>query len=59
MVAEGAESDAVIDELRELGCHVVQGYGISRPLPAAAFERWLQEHKLAAVDGAGLRLVAT
>ncbi len=31
VVAEGAEDAATVDLLRRLGCHVVQGYHISRP----------------------------
>jgi diguanylate cyclase (GGDEF)-like protein len=34
VVAEGVESAAALDRLRELGCDVVQGYHVSRPLPA-------------------------
>jgi diguanylate cyclase (GGDEF)-like protein len=34
VVAEGIESEAVMDHLATLGCDVGQGYFISRPLPA-------------------------
>ena len=34
-VAEGIEDLALLPELRALGCDVVQGYAISRPIPAA------------------------
>jgi|SRR5580692_1018908 diguanylate cyclase (GGDEF)-like protein len=34
VVAEGIESEAVMDHLAALGCEVGQGYFISRPLPA-------------------------
>ena len=34
VVAEGIESEAVMDHLATLGCEVGQGYFISRPLPA-------------------------
>jgi len=34
VVAEGVEDDDTMLELRRLGCHVAQGYGIARPLAA-------------------------
>jgi EAL domain-containing protein (putative c-di-GMP-specific phosphodiesterase class I) len=41
VVAEGAETQAEFEHLRLLGCDSVQGYYISRPLPAAQFLTWL------------------
>jgi diguanylate cyclase (GGDEF)-like protein len=41
IVAEGVEDQAALDELRALGCHVAQGYHISRPLAAADLRLWL------------------
>src|SRR4051812_3006960 len=35
VVAEGVEDQASIDHLGALGCDLVQGYYVSRPLPAA------------------------
>jgi diguanylate cyclase (GGDEF)-like protein len=51
-VAEGVENRAQLESLRALGCKVVQGYFISRPVPAekiaALLARdWLQEFELA------------
>ena len=40
-LAEGAESKAQIDRLRELGCEVIQGYYYSKPLPEAEYEKYL------------------
>jgi EAL domain-containing protein (putative c-di-GMP-specific phosphodiesterase class I) len=34
VVAEGIETDAQADQLRELGCDLGQGYLFSRPVPA-------------------------
>ena len=40
VVAEGVEDGATAQLLRELGCDQMQGYHVSRPLEAAAFETW-------------------
>ena len=48
MVAEGVETEAQRDYLRERGCQIMQGYLLSRPLPAAEFARWLQQFQAAA-----------
>ncbi len=42
VVAEGVESGPTLERLRELGCDVGQGYGISRALPAQMFRTWLR-----------------
>jgi diguanylate cyclase (GGDEF)-like protein len=41
VVAEGVEDEAVLEQLRALRCPVVQGFLISRPLPAPALVDWL------------------
>jgi len=43
VIAEGVETDAHIQRLLELGCDIMQGYGIARPMPAAQLLAWLQE----------------
>ncbi len=40
VVAEGVEDGASAQLLRELGCDQMQGYHVSQPLDAAAFETW-------------------
>jgi diguanylate cyclase (GGDEF)-like protein/PAS domain S-box-containing protein len=40
-VAEGVETEAQLAFLRERGCDAMQGYLLSRPLPAAEFERFV------------------
>ncbi|MFZ2855057.1 MAG: EAL domain-containing protein [Rhodocyclaceae bacterium] len=41
VIAEGAESDAHCQALLDLGCCLVQGFGIARPMPAAAVPGWV------------------
>ncbi|MEQ8663176.1 MAG: EAL domain-containing protein, partial [Gammaproteobacteria bacterium] len=41
LVAEGVETAAQQRFLRDLGCHLAQGFLHARPLPVDALERWL------------------
>ncbi|HAS51971.1 MAG TPA: hypothetical protein DCS21_09625, partial [Gammaproteobacteria bacterium] len=43
VVAEGVESVEIGFMLLHLGCHVAQGYGIARPMPAGQVPHWLTE----------------
>ncbi|WP_425456789.1 putative bifunctional diguanylate cyclase/phosphodiesterase [Blastococcus colisei] len=43
VIAEGVETEALLDRLAALGCDQVQGYVISAPLPPAALEGWLAD----------------
>ena len=43
VVAEGVETRAQLERLREVGCDYVQGYFFSRPLPVEEFEKLLRE----------------
>lgn len=43
VVAEGVETQAVYDRLRELGCDNAQGYHIARPMPVEQAQNWLRE----------------
>ncbi len=43
VVAEGVETEECLAFLREIGCDLAQGYLISRPIPAEAFEALLLE----------------
>jgi EAL domain-containing protein (putative c-di-GMP-specific phosphodiesterase class I) len=43
VVAEGVEDQATWDQLRMLDCDVIQGYHVSRPLPADQLTRWTRE----------------
>ncbi len=44
VVAEGVETDAQLEFLRAQGCQYVQGYLLSRPLPADEFEIFLKDN---------------
>jgi diguanylate cyclase (GGDEF)-like protein len=43
VVAEGVENRATVDRLRGMGCDQIQGYYLSRPLPADEISVWLAE----------------
>ncbi len=47
VVAEGVETAAQLDFLREHGCEEYQGYYFSKPVPASIVEKLLQEDKAA------------
>lgn len=42
VVAEGVETQAVLDHLRSTDCDEVQGYFFARPLPADEFAKWME-----------------
>jgi diguanylate cyclase (GGDEF)-like protein len=44
VVAEGVENEVTVQRLRSYGCSDMQGYYLSRPLPAEAFDAWLETH---------------
>jgi predicted signal transduction protein with EAL and GGDEF domain len=41
VVAGGVETAEVLSRLEELGCHLAQGYHVSRPLPIEELDVWL------------------
>jgi EAL domain-containing protein (putative c-di-GMP-specific phosphodiesterase class I) len=41
-VAEGVETEQVLDYLAEIGCDEAQGYHISKPMPAADVAPWVK-----------------
>lgn len=47
VVAEGIETEAAFNLLRECKCDLGQGYLLSKPMPAEQFRRWHQQHSLA------------
>jgi diguanylate cyclase (GGDEF)-like protein/PAS domain S-box-containing protein len=44
VVAEGVETEAVLDLLRERGCDGVQGFHFCRPMESDTFAQWYSEH---------------
>ena len=44
-VAEGVETQADYDLLRQLGCDLAQGYFVARPMDAEAYLRWVSDAK--------------
>jgi len=40
LLAEGVENEQIQTALRRLGCDVAQGYHLSRPVTAEAFDTW-------------------
>ena len=43
VIAEGIETEAERDTLRELGCDSMQGYFASKPLHGEALQKWLDQ----------------
>ena len=43
VVAEGVESQSIVDILRQLNCDLIQGYFISPPLPLSKLKLWLTD----------------
>jgi diguanylate cyclase len=42
VVAEGVEDQQTLHRLARLGCDLIQGFYISKPIPAEDFETWIQ-----------------
>jgi EAL domain-containing protein (putative c-di-GMP-specific phosphodiesterase class I) len=42
VVAEGVQDSATRNELAAMGCDLVQGYAICRPVPARELELWIE-----------------
>ena len=45
IVAEGVETDQQYAVVRKLGCDLVQGFFIAKPMPAERFRRWCDGHE--------------
>ncbi len=44
VVAEGVETDEARDLLRHMGCDILQGYLIGRPMPLENFDKWVKRY---------------
>jgi diguanylate cyclase (GGDEF)-like protein len=55
VVAEGVEDEAGWATLARLGCDLIQGYYVAKPMPAAAFLAWVAARK----PGKGVSAVQT
>ena len=51
IIAEGVEDGATLERLATLGCDLAQGYHLSRPMSASAFDTWLDESPLSVEPG--------
>jgi len=47
VVAEGVETETVMNTLIDLGCDSVQGYYISKPLPAEKIPEFIKQYNTA------------
>ena len=57
VIAEGVETEQQLNELKKLGCDIVQGYFFSKPVPAVEFEPFIlqkKEAEKAAAEAAAL-----
>ncbi len=45
VVAEGVEDQSALTQLEQLGCDLVQGFHISKPLSSDGFTDWLSTHQ--------------
>lgn len=46
VVAEGVEDRETWEQLGDMGCHLAQGYYVSRPLPRAEMTKWLRRRQV-------------
>ena len=51
VLAEGIESAQVADLLKDIGCHLGQGYHFGRPMPRADFSAWVSGNGSTEVSG--------
>jgi len=51
IVAEGVEDTVTMEAARDLGCDLIQGYLVARPMPAAELAAWLAAQRREAALG--------
>ena len=54
VVAEGLEDDGIVEAAVQLGCRFGQGYGLARPMPAAALAGWIRSRPPHQHDAGGV-----
>jgi diguanylate cyclase (GGDEF)-like protein len=57
VVAEGVEDRTTWDLLGEMGCDLVQGWHLARPMPPGELLPWLRAHPAAGAGGPALRVI--
>jgi EAL domain-containing protein (putative c-di-GMP-specific phosphodiesterase class I) len=57
VVAEGVEDRTTWDLLAEMGCDLVQGWHLARPMPPGELLPWLRAHPAAGAGGPALRVI--
>jgi len=57
VVAEGVEDEKTWNLLAAMDCETIQGYYLSRPVPAAELEQWLQRRNASPARDAVLSLI--
>ncbi|MFZ0157934.1 MAG: GGDEF domain-containing protein, partial [Kineosporiaceae bacterium] len=45
VVAEGVEDQRTLDHLTQIGCHFVQGFFLSRPIPSVELTEWMAQRR--------------
>lgn len=50
VVAEGVEDQKTYDALKEMGCDLLQGFFISKPVPAVEITSWVQQQEYSSVQ---------
>ena len=49
-IAEGVETEKVMNMLQDAGCDLIQGYYIARPMPGDEFIDWLKKYSLSLIN---------
>jgi diguanylate cyclase (GGDEF)-like protein len=57
VVAEGVEDQRTLDHLVSLRCHLVQGYYLSRPIPAIELTEWIVRRETTRRERPALRVL--
>jgi diguanylate cyclase (GGDEF)-like protein len=58
VVAEGVEDQRTLDHLVSMQCHLVQGYYLSKPIPAIELTEWISRREAARRERPVLRILS-